>query len=65
MLHTFDQIGVLLRVLHAGVVAQKLLGEDCPMLTIPSPGIIPIAKIGAGTEVFNISGSVKVTIELQ
>jgi hypothetical protein len=32
--------------------------------SIPSPGIIPIAKMDAGTEVFNVSGSVKVTIEL-
>jgi hypothetical protein len=31
---------------------------------IPSPGIIPIAKIAAGTEAFNMRGSVKVTIEL-
>src|SRR5208337_2075646 len=31
---------------------------------IPSPGIIPIAKIDAGSEAFNVSGSVKVTIEL-
>ena len=32
--------------------------------TIPSPGIIPIAKIDAGTEVFNVPGSVKVMIEI-
>ena len=32
--------------------------------SIPSPGIIPIAKIDAGAEAFNVSGSVKVTIEL-
>jgi len=32
--------------------------------SIPSPGIIPIAKIDAGAEAFNIPGSVKVTIEL-
>jgi len=32
--------------------------------SIPSPGIIPIAKMDAGTEVFNVSGSVKVTISL-
>ena len=32
--------------------------------SIPSPGIIPIAKIDAGTEAFNVPGSVKVTIEL-
>ena len=32
--------------------------------TIPSPGIIPIAKIDAGTEAFNVPGSVKVTIEV-
>jgi hypothetical protein len=31
---------------------------------IPSPGIIPIAKIDAGSEAFNVRGSVKVTIEL-
>jgi len=31
---------------------------------IPSPGIIPIAKIDAGTEAFNVQGSLKVTIEL-
>ena len=32
--------------------------------SIPSPGIIPIAKIDDGAEAFNVSGSVKVTIEL-
>src|SRR5205823_2265048 len=32
--------------------------------TIPSPGIIPIAKIDAGTEVFKVPGSVKVMIEI-
>lgn len=31
---------------------------------IPSPGIIPIAMIDDGAEAFNVSGSVKVTIEL-
>lgn len=30
--------------------------------SIPSPGVIPIAKIDAGTEAFNVPGSVKVTI---
>lgn len=32
--------------------------------TIPSPGIIPIGKIKGGAEVFNVRGSVKVTIEI-
>ena len=32
--------------------------------SIPSPGIIPIANIDAGTEAFNVPGSVKVTIEI-
>jgi hypothetical protein len=31
---------------------------------IPLPGIIPIGKIDAGAEVFDVPGSVKVTIEL-
>jgi len=31
--------------------------------SIPSPGIIPIAKIDAGAEAFNVPGSVNVTIE--
>jgi hypothetical protein len=31
--------------------------------SIPSPGVIPIAKINGGTEVFNVPGSVKVSIE--
>ncbi len=31
--------------------------------SIPSPGIIPIARIDAGTEAFNVPGSMKVTIE--
>src|SRR4051812_20201538 len=31
---------------------------------IPSPGIIPIAKIDRGTEAFNVTATVKVTIEL-
>ena len=32
--------------------------------SIPSPGIIPIARIDAGAEAFNVPGSVKVTIEI-
>jgi hypothetical protein len=32
--------------------------------TIPSPGIIPIAKINGGIEDFNVPGSVKVSIEI-
>jgi hypothetical protein len=32
--------------------------------SIPSPGIIPIGKIDAGTEAFNVPGSVKMTIEM-
>jgi hypothetical protein len=32
--------------------------------SIPSPGIIPIAKIDVGAEAFNVPGSVKVTIEI-
>jgi hypothetical protein len=32
--------------------------------SIPSPGIIPIAKIDAGAEAFNVPGSVKVSIAL-
>ena len=31
--------------------------------SIPSPGIIPIARIDAGTDAFNVPGSMKVTIE--
>jgi Uncharacterized conserved protein len=31
--------------------------------TPPSPGVIPIAKMDAGMEAFQVSGSVKVTIE--
>jgi hypothetical protein len=30
--------------------------------SIPSPGIIPIARIDAGTEAFNVPGALKVTI---
>ena len=44
---------------HQLAVYYKQDGES-----IPSPGIIPIGKMDAGTEAFNISGSVKVTIEL-
>lgn len=43
---------------HQFAVYYRQDGES-----IPSPGIIPIAKIGAGTEAFNVPGSVKVTIE--
>ena len=32
--------------------------------SIPSPGVVSIAKIDAGAEAFNVPGSVKVTIEL-
>jgi hypothetical protein len=31
---------------------------------IPSPGVIPIARIEAGAEAFNVPGSLKVTIEI-
>jgi hypothetical protein len=31
---------------------------------IPSPGIIPIGKIDSGLEVFDVPGSIQVTIEL-
>jgi hypothetical protein len=31
--------------------------------TIPSPGVIPVAKMDAGIEAFQVPGSVKVTIE--
>jgi hypothetical protein len=44
---------------HQLAVYYKQDGES-----IPSPGIIPIAKMDGSTEVFNVSGSVKVTIEL-
>ena len=33
-------------------------------LTIPSPGIVLLGKIEAGAEVFDIPGSVNVTVEL-
>jgi hypothetical protein len=33
-------------------------------LTIPSPGIVLLGKIDAGAEVFDIPGSVNVTVEL-
>lgn len=32
--------------------------------SIPSPGIIPIGRIDAGIEAFNVPGSMKVTIEV-
>ena len=32
--------------------------------SIPAPGIIPIAKINAGMEVFNVPGALKVRIEI-
>jgi hypothetical protein len=32
--------------------------------SIPSPGVIPIAKIDAGVEAFNVEGSVTVTVAL-
>lgn len=44
---------------HQFAVYYRQDGES-----IPSPGIIPIAKIDAGTEAFNIPGSAKVTIEV-
>ena len=44
---------------HQLAVYYKQDGES-----IPSPGIIPIAKLDGSTEAFNVSGSVKVTIEL-
>jgi hypothetical protein len=33
-------------------------------LTIPSPGIVRLGKVDSGVDIFNVSGSVKVTIEL-
>ena len=32
--------------------------------TIPSPGVIPIARLDSGVEAFNVPGSVKVTVAL-
>jgi hypothetical protein len=32
--------------------------------SIPSPGVIPIAKINSDMELFNVPGSVKVTMEI-
>jgi hypothetical protein len=44
---------------HQFAVYYRQDGES-----IPSPGVIPIAKMDAGTDAFNVPGSVKVTIEL-
>jgi hypothetical protein len=33
-------------------------------LTIPSPGIVRLGKVDSGVDIFNVSGSVNVTIEL-
>jgi len=33
-------------------------------LTIPSPGIVPLGKVDSGVEIFDIPGSVSVTVEL-
>jgi hypothetical protein len=44
---------------HDVAIYYKQGGES-----IPSPGIIPLAKIDAGAEAFNVPGSVKVTIEI-
>jgi hypothetical protein len=44
---------------HQFAVYYRQDGES-----IPSPGIILIAKIDAGTEAFNIAGSAKVTIKV-
>ena len=44
---------------HQVAVYYRQDGES-----ISSPGVIPIAKIDAGTEAFIVPGSVKVTIEL-
>ena len=42
--------------------ADSVLGVGQDGESIPSPGVIPIAKIDAGAEAFNVPGSVKVTI---
>jgi len=44
---------------HDVAIYYKQDGEP-----IPSPGIIPIAKISAGSERFNVPASVKVSIEI-
>jgi hypothetical protein len=44
---------------HDVAIYYKQGGES-----IPSPGIIPIAKIDAGAEAFNVPGSLKVMIEI-
>ena len=44
---------------HDVAIYYKQGGES-----IPSPGIIPIAKIDAGAEAFNMPGSLKVMIEI-
>jgi len=42
---------------HQFAVYYRQDGES-----IPSPGIIPIARIDTGAEAFNVPGSVKVSI---
>jgi len=55
---------------EAGEIAYWSPGPDVAIYyrqdgePIPPPGIIPIGKIDAGAEVFDVPGSVKVTIEL-
>jgi hypothetical protein len=44
---------------HDIAVYYKQEGES-----IPSPGIIPVAKIDGGAEAFDLAGAVKVAIEL-
>jgi hypothetical protein len=44
---------------HDVAIYYKQGGESTP-----SPGIIPIAKIDAGAEAFNVPGSLKVMIEI-
>jgi hypothetical protein len=44
---------------HDVAIYYKQGGES-----IPSPGIVPIAKIDAGAEAFNVPGSLKVMIEI-
>jgi|SRR5947209_17211168 hypothetical protein len=45
---------------HQFAVYYRQDGES-----IPSPGVIPIAKIDAGTEAFNVPGSVEVSIAVE
>jgi hypothetical protein len=65
-----SEAGQRTRTYEVGDVSYWSPGRDVAIFyrqdgqQIPAPGLIPIGKLEAGVEAFNVPGSVNVTVEL-